>query len=833
MKRYDDSRWAVSRIITASCLFGIMGAISPAGAADSPGTSTPGVEAAPNSDELQEVTVTARREKESIQDIPTSIVVLSEKELETHQLTSTTDIAEFTPNLHIDIGARALNADLSIRGVTAQGAGGDPESNPAVGQYINGIYVGSRIVDVMSTLDIARIEVLRGPQGTLFGKNSTAGAINIVTNRPNNQLEGEVMARTGSHDREDVRLIVNTPFTDTLFARIAVGQDKNNGYYHNLLTGQNANDQNTKTLDAGVRWQPNDQWTFDASWNYMYINENNRGGTCVYVSPSSFTTKFNQVSGENFEAGCLQSQNAGRYNFYADARQYDRAESNAAIFEFAWQAPGKIGFFDELNVTGNLGERKFGYAFLVDTDMTALPVETRGQFGDITYPQGGTSITGELLAHGKVGIADIILGWNHVEEEGHEGSPKSSCFSLYATVVGTGQSVTCVGAYGFYFGNDPLNVSGSGATPFVTNESTSSRSDGFFTHANLQFLDWLRFEMGVRYTREFKDYFDVEGSVTPTNDYRGFTWIMNDSTISLFGSNAKTFSATTPMASINFILPQSQMVDQAMGYLLWSRGFQSGGFNTELDVARIPQLAPLVTFKPETLDNFEVGVKTTLFDRHLRVNLAIFQMNYKNKQEDITIDNINGQFGADPSIDVIQNASEARIRGYELEFQGRLGWGFGIDGGLAQQVPKYTNYNVFDPTTGIVENLSGTPLNSLPKNTFTGNLTWDHTLPNQSGIDLRFGTYYQTQTDRGLTTAAQVSSGQPTQCYQHAYETFNGRLGWTDPSSKLTVALSGKNLANQMILDACTLSIATRGVWHPVYADQRTWALEAVYRFKR
>jgi outer membrane receptor protein involved in Fe transport len=139
---------------------------------------------------------------------------------------------------------------------------------------------------------------------------------------------------------------------------------------------------------------------------------------------------------------------------------------------------------------------------------------------------------------------------------------------------------------------------------------------------------------------------------------------------------------------------------------------------------------------------------------------------------------------------------------------------------------------VFDPTTGQLEDLSGTPLNSQPKNTFTGNLTWAHLLPNNSSVDARAGVYWQSETDRGVTTADQIASGERTQCYQKSYSTLNGRLAWSDPNDNLTVAVSGRNLGNTTVLDACTLSIATRGLWHPIYADVRTWALEVSYRFK-
>lgn len=829
MKRTTKSRSAVVGVVVAS---GIMvGALTPAAAQESASAAPTPTNA--GNDVLSTVIVSARREMESVQDIPTSITAFTMEDLEQHQLTSTQDLQEFTPNLRIDVGARAVNADFSIRGVTAQGSGGSPTTNPAVGQYINGIYVGSRIVNVMSTLDVERVEVLRGPQGTLFGKNTTAGAVNIVTRRPNEDVAVDAMFRTGSHNREDVRLILNAPISETVFGRIAVGQDKDDGYYKNLYYNSKAHDRNVKTYQAALRWQPDDEWTVDVGWSHMDQNENNRGGDCRFVQNTSFINKFEQVSGADFEAACRRSENAGRYNFYADERQYLRAKVDSVTGEFAWQSSDAVGIFDTLGVSGSIGQREFGYAFSTDVDMTALPAETRGHFGNVTYPQGGRSVTGELLGHARIGIADIIFGWNHVDEEGHEGGPKSQCWTLYKSVEGTGQSVTCLGAFGFYFGNNPLNTTGSGASPFVTHESGSAKTDGIFTHIKFQFTDWFRLETGARYTKETRDFYNIEGSVTPSGDYRGFTWILNDDTVDLFGEGETEFTKTTPTASLNFSLPQGRgFVDEGLLYLLYSRGFQSGGFNTELEVARIPQLAPLQIFKPETLDNYEIGIKTTLLDHRLRVNLALFQMDYTDKQEAINIDNADGRFGPNAAIEVIQNAAEARIRGYELEFQARLGGGFGIDGGLAQQKPEYTEYQVFDPETGELADLTGTPLNTQPKNTFTGNLSWDHTLPNNSSFNARVGVYWQSETDRGLTTAAQISAGARTQCYQPSYATTNARLAWTDSVDRLTLALSGRNLGNSVAMDACTLSIATRGVWHPIYQDERTWALEANYRFR-
>ncbi|HEX4973739.1 MAG TPA: TonB-dependent receptor [Steroidobacteraceae bacterium] len=825
MKRYGRSKSTMTGLVTVSGL--MVGLNATPAAAQNAGANAE----TPEQGVLQEVVVSARREQESVQDIPTSITAFTPEQLEQHQMTSTQDLEEFTPNLRIDIGARAVNADFSIRGVTPQGAGGSPTTNPAVGQYINGIYNGSRIVNVMSTLDIERIEVLRGPQGTLFGKNTTAGAVNIVTHRPTKEAEGEVMVRTGSHNRQDARLIVNAPIGETLFARAAIGQDKQDGYYTNLTYNDDTSDRNVKTYQAALRWVPSDDLTFDATWSYMDQNENNRGGDCRFVQEVGFQRLYNSLSGDNFEARCRESEAAGRYKYYADERGFLNATSESITGEAAWEG-GEMGIFDDIGVKASVGRRTFGYRFTVDVDMTNAPLETRGHFGPAVYPQGGESFTSEIVSHAQIGFADIIFGYSYIDEAGHEGGPKSQCWAQYAAVVGTGQSVTCTGASGFYFGNNPLNTTGSGASPFVTHESGSSITRGLFTHIKWQFLPWFRLETGARYTKDHKDFFNVEGSVTPTNDFRGFTWVLNDDTVDLFGEGSTEFSKTTPTVSLNFMTPEPiGFVDDGLMYLLWSQGFQSGGFNTELEVSRIPQLEPLLVFKPETLDNYEIGFKTTLLDRRLRLNLALFRMKYKDKQEAINIDNANGEFGPNAAIEVIQNAAEATIDGYELEFQALLGAGFSIDGGLARQKPEYTDYTVFDPETGALVDLTGTPVNTQPENTFTGNINWNTTFASGGDLSARVGLYWQDETDTGITTASQIAAGEQTQCHQDSYTTFNARVGWTDPRDRWTVALSGRNLTNETVLDACTLSIATRGVWHPIYQDERTWALEAMYRF--
>ena len=694
MKRYGRSKSTMTGLVAVSGL--LVGLDATPAAAQNAGANAE----TPQQGVLQEVVVSARREQESVQDIPTSITAFTPEQLEQHQLTSTQDLEEFTPNLRIDVGARAVNADFSIRGVTAQGAGGAPTTNPAVGQYINGVYVGSRIVNVMSTLDIERIEVLRGPQGTLFGKNTTAGAVNIVTRRPGKDAEGEVMLRTGSHNREDARLVVNAPIGDTLFARAAIGQDKDDGYYHNLTYNSKASDRNVKTYQAALRWIPTDDLTFDATWSYMDQNENNRGGDCRFVQVTGFQTLYNNLSGDNFEARCRESEAAGRYNFYADERQFLRADSESITGEAAWEG-GEVGFFDDLGVTAEPRPAHVRLSFRGRRRHD----ERAGR--DARPLRPGDVPAGRRIVHRRNGQArEDRHRRHHLRLQLHRRgrSRRRSEEPVLGAICG---------------------CRGHRAERDVRRRVRLLLRQQPAQHDRLRRLAIRDArERLVDHARHLHAHQVAVPAVVPARDRRalhpGPQGLLQrrrlgdaDQRLPRLHLGAERRHRRSVRRGLDRV--QQDHADRVAefhdaradrlprrrpDYLLWSRGFQSGGFNTELEVSRIPQLAPLLVFKPETLDNYEVGIKTTMLDRRLRVNLALFQMKYKDKQEAINIDNANGEFGPNTAIEVIQNAAKATIEGYELEFQALLGAGFSIDGGLARQKPEYTDYNVFDPETG-------------------------------------------------------------------------------------------------------------------------------------
>lgn len=227
------------------------------------------------------------------------------------------------------------------------------------------------------------------------------------------------------------------------------------------------------------------------------------------------------------------------------------------------------------------------------------------------------------------------------------------------------------------------------------------------------------------------------------------------------------------------------------------------------------------------MDNFEIGLKSTLLNRRLQLNLSVFRMDYSDKQESISIDNSDGSFGPNTSIEIISNAAEAKIEGYELEYVAMLGERFRIDGGLARQSPKFTRFNGFNPETGEVEDLTNLRLNTEPEYTYTGNFQYMHPLDSGADISARIGVYHESSTD---TAVAEFGVTERTVCYQSGITTVNGRLTYDSPDSVFSVSVFGRNLTDEDVLLRCGLS-NPRGRWTPMYADRATWGLEGTYRF--
>jgi len=772
---------------------------------------------------IEEIVTTARRREESIQDLPVSITALTPQFMREQNLANTSEIQEFVPGLQIDEGQRATNASIAIRGVPQSGIAADPTTSPSVGQYINGVFIPSGVGNTFSIVDIERIEVLRGPQGTLFGRNTTAGAINIVTARPGPDLEGEVMLRTGSHSRRDARAILNVPIADGFYSRFAFGLDQHNGYYTNLARDDDRglSDRDIKTANASFRWLPTDRLTVDLTGRYMVQKGNNRGGDCDFQERTGF---LDFHSGLDFEEACNASEDAGKFSFFSDKDTFIDVEQQSLVLEAEWESGGPVGIFDAVNIDTNVGWFGFDYEFLIDRDYSLARLDAVQTLGDDA--QGGDFYNAEIIVNGVKGRLDVLVGYNYFKESAFVGSI-DRCWDLFNEVDGTGESVQCQGAKAVFFDLAPTNPLPFGPAPFATNIENEVNAHGVFIHANYDPAPWLGIEAGIRWTSENRKFRNLEWN-PGAGSFATPLHILSDDTVALFGQGDETWSEFTPMASVELRLPEpAGALDDGMIYFKFANGFNSGGFNTELDVETVPELQQLFAFDPETLDNFEVGSKATFLDNSLQVNLAVFRMKFDDKQVNIDVDNSDGRFGPDPNFGVVQNAAKAEIDGFELEVVVTPTRSLRLDGGLAFQDANFTDFEAFNPETGEIEDRTDTRFNQQPRWTFTGNATYSVLIEGAGTIDARIGVFHASGNDLEAVSFSQ--GAERTACFQDSYVKWNGRLTWRNVPDNLSVALFGKNLSDKEIIDACDIN--NRGGRFFTLEDSATWGLEASYRF--
>lgn len=221
---------------------------------------------------LEQVTVTATRREEFIQNVPVAVTAVNEAVLERNQITNLADIGAVAPNTTVFRNPSSSSTSLIyIRGI------GDDSSNILrefpVSQYIDGVYVGRNVGSLFELIGYDRVEILRGPQGTLYGRNSTGGAIKLVTTRPNmDSFSAKGDITIGSFDRRDFRAMLNIPLSDTLAGNISFGSSNNDGYYKNISTGAGLNRQDVQSMRGGLLWKTSDKLSFYLTGDYSHDN---------------------------------------------------------------------------------------------------------------------------------------------------------------------------------------------------------------------------------------------------------------------------------------------------------------------------------------------------------------------------------------------------------------------------------------------------------------------------------------------------------------------------------------------------------------------------------
>ena len=594
---------------------------------------------------LEEIVVTARRREEKLQETPIAISAFTAAALERQQIFSTADLDRVTPNLQFTaygpLTGNNSAAQVFIRGIGQTDASSGVD--PGVGMYMDDVYMGRAVGGVMDFRDIANVQVLRGPQGTLFGRNTIGGAVLLTTTQPSDEFSGTARLGIGDDNLREAFGAVTLPITDGLAARVSAGGRKRDGYVMRIYDGLDLGDENSYTVQSSVRWHPDDAWTLTVRGDYTKANENG--------SPFVFAT-IN-----------------GRQAFPAAVSV--RAGCPGATFSPPAQPPfvppGTIDARCANAATWNLGPYTNGGTAPARSDLKNWGVSATAQWvlnPALTFK----SITAyrELSWLGERDADNtpfVILDTNYASS-GHQ-------FSEELQALVTADRLN--GVFGAFFYQegyiDFLQVNyaappglvavPNGAFPGSRDHQLSevdNKNWAAFTQWTYKVTDPLSLTAGARYTHERKgariDAFTItpltlpDPATPPTGVHvppNGNLYVYNT-------PFANTYTATTGSASVQY-----QWTDAFMTYVSWSQGFKSGGFNQRFNSS--PGDSIPVAFDAEKAQTYEIGFKSELA-RDFRLNGALFRTKYRDMQ-------LIYRLGIAP---LLFNAGKATIQGGELEF---------------------------------------------------------------------------------------------------------------------------------------------------------------------
>ncbi len=593
------------------------------------------VAAANNIIGLDEVIVTARKKAEVLQTTPVAVTAFSGAMLESLSASQLSSIGEFTPNMEFNVGegGSASQANIYIRGI------GQSDflisSDPGVGIYVDGIYYARTLGGVLDLLDVERIEVLRGPQGTLFGRNTIGGAINIVTQRPGPETEGLVDITVGQFNRLDVAASAqSTVIEDKLFFRVSGTSNNRDGYGERLTDGVKTGDIDSSSGKLSLLWQASDAVEVLATVDGTRKREEALPTSLVRVEPGvSILALYNTLiagpSGLPIDENIILDN---PFESYASAQSVNDLDVWGAGITIDW----KIN--DILSAKSITGYRELDVAFSFDMDSSPYP------YADSYRVSSQKQFSQEFQLAGEHDRLSWVGGLYYFYEKGQENISQDVFGGLY-DLIGLDNSIR-------------------------SQTDIQARSYAIFGQAVYSLTNSVRFTIGGRYNYDKKNTTlfgqrPYSGVITLDNVTREDSW-----------------GAFSPKVGLDY-----QVNDDIMIYANVARGFKSGGFN-----GRAGDGAALQAYGPEYVWSYETGVKSRWLDDRLEINITGFYNDYKDIQLLSAMPDPSNPDGADLII-AVDNAGEATTQGFEVEVQARPVSALNIFGGLGYTKAKFEKIN--------------------------------------------------------------------------------------------------------------------------------------------
>jgi iron complex outermembrane receptor protein len=773
---------------------------------------------------LEEILVTARKTKEELQTTPVAVTALSEATLQQKQLFEVVDLSHAVPNMSTGTTGPGPSSEayLSIRGEAQNNA--NSASDQAVGTYVDGVYLARALVGNLGFLDVANIEVARGPQGTLFGRNTTGGALSVTSNQPTGLLEGNIEAGTGNYGQAYAEGVLNVPLIgDELGVRVAARYASHNAYFSDpfLTTGVDE----LKHDDVGrvtIRWAPSSM-PLVLSIAADRIDERDTGApeallgyNATYLNnliPSPFggflplATLIPIATGYNPTNYLVNSSNF--WHTYQDAKTPLAQINTPFAFNHAQGLAMNLDVdFGALHVKSITGYRESDTSNAEDLDGT--PVNLIGFYSRYLQHQ----FSQELQFSGKVDKFDLIGGLYYFTEGGTEES-ESQSFQVADDVFS-------------FLLHEPL-------PPAAVDQDLASfyaKSRAAFFQTNYHITDTIRATAGYRYTWDDRSIDRVGRNDILNTDVCA---VGVNSGLPAPAPCSDPHSATFSYPAYTFGLDWEVLPDTFL-YIKTSRASLAGGFNTR------PILGTLAGgFLPETNKDVEVGFKNEALDRHLRTNLAFFY----SKQTDLQ-NNVNTaiQTSTGPRISqYVINAGDAHKYGVELEVVYIPVQNLELQASAGYLHAAYVAGTFFEtqqlPNGTLVQaDRSGEPIPQAPEYTFSLGAT--ETVPVSFGkfafhVDYayRASIYYQYDTPSPLLPAATIAQYNYANMLERlpGYGLVNARITLQLNQPSLEFAIWGRNLGDKQYFNYEFNSYTGIGTSVGYQADPRTFGVTANYKF--
>lgn len=567
--------------------------------------------------ELQQVTVSARRRDESLERVPVAITAFSGDDMKDLQANSIDGLQGAVPNMNIVQGRGSSSAvNIFIRGI------GQPDAlqtfDPGVGMYVDDVYYSRIQGALISLFDVERVEVLRGPQGTLYGKNSTGGAVKVVTKNPPANTEGSVEAGFGNFGRREGKFYLGGPLAGAWSASIAGAVTQTDGYVTDPSSGHKYNDENTKAVRGKLRYNPSDDFDAVLSLDYTKMDTGLTLG-----QPVSTLRRTDLVLGSvplYTPTPDKKYDFKTRTSFSPDKGQH--LKHGGAALNMNWKLS------DRWHLKSISAFRKLDSNSYIDIDASQF------ELGDVLVKFNQKQASQEFqLQYDNGSNLQAVYGAYYLRETvpSHQEAYASDLFALAGTRINFKRTI-----------DDDL---------------TTTTYAGF-GHVNWEFVPSWTLATGVRYSSDHKDY------DRSTSTFWGVPFGVLNETVA-FNAN-KRWNAWTPTVSL-----QKQLDPQTMAYASASRGFKSGGFNGRANTAAETRSAE---YNPEYVWTYELGMKWRSADNRLQANLAAFHSDYTDFQARVSEVQNPGSVTPTFAFPVI-NAAKLKMDGIELEGAAILGQG--------------------------------------------------------------------------------------------------------------------------------------------------------------